>query len=312
MKETRLRIRHSGPLGIPVLLLLCLGWTVQAQDIEPRRWSHLPIDMNFAGAGYSYTRADITFDPVLEAKDVTLDLHTLAAKYIRTMKFMGHSTRISLLVPLQDARWEGLVEGEPTTTRRTGFADPRIRLSMNLLGGPALQGAEFKEYRMAHPIETLAGAGLTVQLPLGLYERDKLLNLGENRFRIRPELGILHTHRKWSVELTGAMIIFTDNQDFWDGNHREQKPLYLVHGHYVYTFRPGLWVSAGTAYSYGGESEVNDVYKYDRKGDLAWVLSGGYPLGKTLTLKLTYLGSRTQKSTGLDSDTLATGLSAFW
>ena len=40
-----------------------------AQDIEPRRWSHLPIGGNFGGAGYAYTTGEIyliyTFRPGL-------------------------------------------------------------------------------------------------------------------------------------------------------------------------------------------------------------------------------------------------------
>ena len=32
--------------GLPTL--------VNAQDLEPRRWSHLPIGMNIVGAGYAY------------------------------------------------------------------------------------------------------------------------------------------------------------------------------------------------------------------------------------------------------------------
>ena len=43
------------PAGLAVLLALpCL-----AQDIEPRRWSHLPIGANFAGAGYGFSTGEI-------------------------------------------------------------------------------------------------------------------------------------------------------------------------------------------------------------------------------------------------------------
>ena len=37
-----------------------------AQDIEPRRWTPLPVGMNVLGAGIIYTDGDIAFDPVLE------------------------------------------------------------------------------------------------------------------------------------------------------------------------------------------------------------------------------------------------------
>ncbi len=114
-----------------------------AQELEPRRWSHLPTDMNFARARFGYTWGDIAFDPLLELEDVTLDLQTVAAKVLRTLSLLNHSARVDLSVPYQDARWKGLLEGEPASTARQGFADPSIRFSMTLAGGPPLKGMEF-------------------------------------------------------------------------------------------------------------------------------------------------------------------------
>ncbi|MCJ7538158.1 MAG: hypothetical protein MUO88_00710 [Desulfobacterales bacterium] len=56
-------------LGLP---LLCL-----AQELEPRRWSHLPTGTNFAGGGYSYTEADIFLDPVLRIENVEMVMKDL-------------------------------------------------------------------------------------------------------------------------------------------------------------------------------------------------------------------------------------------
>ena len=36
-----------------------LSEQVNAQDLEPRRWSHLPSGLNIVGVGYVYTQADI-------------------------------------------------------------------------------------------------------------------------------------------------------------------------------------------------------------------------------------------------------------
>jgi hypothetical protein len=288
------------------------GLIASAQELEPRRWSHLPINVNFAGAGYAFTVADIYFDPLLQLQDVELDLHTVAAKYIRTAELFGRAVRADFTVPYQQAEWNGLVQGVSTNTSRSGFADPVVRLSLNLVGGPPLDGMEFAKYRAAHPVETIVGVGLAVQLPLGEYYEDKLLNLGENRFTIRPELGVLHTHRKWSFEVTGTVGFFTDNDEFWNGNEREQDPLYGLQGHVVYTFRPGLWLGASTGYRYGGRSQINGVAKDDRKSELAWALSVGYPINKSMGLKLLYLNTQTLEDTGLDSDSIAVAFSVLW
>ena len=92
---------------IAASLILCDG--AAGQELEPRRWSHLPINTNFGGIGYAYTNADIAFDPVLMVEDATLDLHTVALKYIRSFELLGKSARFDIAQAYQDARWEGLL-----------------------------------------------------------------------------------------------------------------------------------------------------------------------------------------------------------
>jgi hypothetical protein len=295
-----------------VALFLCAAQAAFAQELEPRRWSHLPIDVNYAGAAYVYTSADIAFDPVLGLEDVTLDLHTVAAKYIRTFELLERLARVELTVPYQDARWEGLLQGEAASRERTGFADPIGRIAVNLVGAPPLPRGEFGPYRATHPDGTTVGAGLSVQAPLGQYYEDRLLNLGDNRFTFRPELGVEHTHGRWMEELTGTLWLFTDNNDFLDGNTREQDPLYGLQGHLIYTLRPGLWLSSGLGYFLGGESTINGIPKDDERGTLLMGCSVGFPVNRTVGIKLGYIGSRMQKDVGSDSDSVITAVSMLW
>lgn len=270
------------------------------------------MDVNFAGAGYAFTRADILFDPVLEVEQVTLDQHTVAASYIRTFELLDRSARVDLIVPFVDAHWEGLLRGEPATVQRQGLGDPVGRFSINLAGGPPLRGADFARYRAAHPDYTIVGAGIAVQAPLGNYLEDKLLNIGENRFVLRPAIGVVRTQGKWSGELTGSVWFYSDNDSFWNGNRREQDPLPMVQAHLIYTFRPGLWVSASAGYAHGGESFINGVAKDDTRDNLGGALSFGYPISRNVGIKVTYIRLETQQDVGSNSDTLLTAVSALW
>lgn len=313
MQKKRIPDRKSGGwLLAGACVWLYFSLSAQAQDLEPRRWSHLPADINFAGVGYGYTRADIYFDPVLDLEDVTLDLHTVVAKYLRTFALLSRSVRVEILAPVQDAHWQGLLQGAPASRHVGGLADPMARFAVNLIGAPPLQGPAFAEYQAAHPANTIVGAALAVQAPLGQYDKDRLLNLGENRFVFRPELGAVHSHGKWSEEVTGSVWLFTDNDDFWKGNHREQDPFTVVQGHLVYTFRPGLWISGGAGYGFGGQSTVNGVSKDDRRGNLVSGFSVGLPINRAVGVKLGYAHSATQEDTGSDSDTLAAAVSVLW
>jgi len=71
-----------------------------------------------------------------------------------------------------------------------------------------------------------ARARAHVLLPLGKHDDDKLLNLGNNRFAVTPQLGVVHTRGHWSSELTGSVSFFTDNSDFLIDQTREQDPIY--------------------------------------------------------------------------------------
>jgi len=294
------------------LVLLFFTFPCLAEELEPRRWAHLPIDTNFTGAAYAYTNADISFDPVLKIEDGKVDLHSWAAKYIRTFTFFDKSARVDFLQGYQKGCWTGLLDGVPKKVRRSGWTDTLVRFAINLYGAPPLQGQEYAKYRASTKVETIVGAGLSLQLPTGDYMDDKLINLGSNRFTFRPQIGVVHTRGKWSLETTAIAALFTDNDEFFNGHKLEQDPLYTLNSHLIYTFRPGVWASASAGYDYGGRSTVDGEKKDDRKQDIGWALSVGFPLSRHLGGKLAYVGTRTQESTGVDSDSFVVGLSAFW
>ena len=312
---TSLTSTRSG--WIRAILCLCAlasgTHTLCAQELTPRRWSHLPINLNILGGAYVYTHADIFLDPVLQVENLELEMNTVAIRYIRTGKILGKSTRFELGQGYQDGTWDGLLEGKPATAHRQGLTDTTLRVSTILYGAPPLEGKEFKAYRQSvAKCETLVGAALIVNLPTGDYSNDQLINLGSNRFTFRPQLGIVHQRGYWTYEVSAAAWIFTDNNDFWKGSEREQDPFYTIQGHLIYTFRPGLWLSSSIGYGYGAQNTINGDVKDDRGENLAFALAGGFSISRNMGFKLAYIGTRTQTYKGFDSDSLALSFSVIW
>ena len=295
-----------------LLIAVCAVTSSNSQELVPRRWSHLPLGVNFAGGGYIYTDADIAFDPVLRIEDAVMNVDTLPAKYIRSFEFAGKSARFDGIIAYQDARWNGLLDGVPTSVYRSGFSDMSLRFAVNLLGAPPLSTKEFAEYRAELEEETIVGLGLIVQLPTGHYLEDKLLNLGTNRVTFRPQLGVVRNWGKLATEATISSWLYTDNNDFFGGNYLEQDPFYTFQGHIDYTFRPGLWVGAGLGYGVGGRSTLNHIRKDDRKENLAWVMSFSYPLSRKAGFKLAYAGTETITDVGIDSNNFSGTMSVLW
>ncbi len=72
-----------------MLISLGLPERVGAQDMEPRRWSHLPIGQNIAGVGYLYTEANIFFSPILKITNGTSRINSLGISAIHTFNLAG-------------------------------------------------------------------------------------------------------------------------------------------------------------------------------------------------------------------------------
>ena len=298
-----------------VASLFILIWTASScvsQELAPRRWSSLPIGVNFAAAGYASTGAEIAFDPVLRIDNATLDLDTYPVRYIRTFDFAGKQARFDWTQAYQNASWKGLLNGQPASVTRSGWSDMSLRFAVNLIGSPPLSAKEFAKYQKEIEGETIVGVGLIVQLPTGSYLEDKLLNLGTNRVTFRPQLGVVKRQGKWSTETTVSSWIYTHNTDFFGGNILEQDPLYTVQGHVDYTVRPGLWLGGGLGYGAGARSTINDVLKDDRKENLAWIATFAYPISPKTGLKVSYVGIESLANVGADSQSVAVAMSVLW
>ena len=205
------------------------------------------------------------------------------------------------------------VDGVSTSTRRSGLSDTFLRFAINLYGAPPLEGKKYAAYRAKTKVETIVGAGLSIQLPTGDYMDDKLINLGTNRFTFRPQFGVMHTRGKWSLEDNSISPRSTPiTMIFLTGKNLSRIRSILFTAILSIHFAPGSGPVQSGGYDYGGRSTVDGDKKDDRKQNLIWALSFGFPLNRHLGVKLAYIGTRTQESTGLDSDSFTIGFNCFW
>ena len=272
-----------------------------AQDLEPRRWTPLPPGLNVLAIGYGHTTGDLRFDPLLEVEDAEIKADTMVFSYVRSFSLAGKAVRFDALLPWQSARWKGLLRGEHTEIERRGLSDSRLRFSLTLLNTATGDPAEESS--------TVVGAAIAVRVPSGEYKKDKLLNLGQNRFRFRPQIGVLHTRGDWSFELTGSVFLYTDNDNFFNGKTREQDALYALQTHVVYVYKPGYWGSLSGGYGWGGVSSVDDVRKDDDWSNFITAFAVGFPVAQNQGVKLTYMHGHTQNTSGAVTDTLSVGWS---
>ena len=183
----------------------------------------------------------------------------MALAYLRTLSVFGRSAKLDAQLPVSWARFEGVVSGEFRTRSPQGLNDPRVRLSVNVFGAPALDLPGFVKYRQ----RTIVGASFQVALPLGQYDRTRFINLGAHRWSFRPEIALSHTRGRWIFEASAGTWLFTDNDDYPGGSSLSQRPLYFAKGNAIYTFRRNLWASVSYGHAEGGQTALNDLIRQD-------------------------------------------------
>jgi len=288
----------GGTVVLPVCVALVAVVTVfmvpnaKAQEAEPRSYSNAPVGLNFLIAGYLYTQGKIAFDPRLSVADAEFQSHTGALAYVRTLDVFGKSAKFDVILPYSSFSANALVDGQPREREMSGLGDPRFRFSINLFGAPALSAKEFANYKQ----DLIVGVSLQVSAPLGQYDNSKLLNLGNNRWSFRPELGISKTWGRWTAEFAPSVFYFTDNTDFFSGKTFAQAPIYFVRGHLIYNFESGVWASLDGSYIAGGRTTVNGVRGDNEQTNTRVGLTLALPVDRQNSIKLS-------ASTGLSTRT---------
>ena len=284
----------------PILVLLVQN--AFSQDVEPRRWTPIPLGTHILGVGYSYTSGDVFFDPLLQAEDVKIKAHSLVVNFAQPIKIGNKLGSINVLLPFSTADWDGFLSGVPTGINRTGFADPILRASLILAGPPAGNAQEIRQYRLDNPTYTSFGISLAITFPLGEYFEDKLINLGNNRYVFRPQVGMIHYWGEWSFELTGSVFLYTRNPDFFNDAERDQRPTFAMQSHLVKQFRKGAWLSLGAGYGLGGESVINRQPNGDYRSNLLASASYSFMISQRQGLKLSYVRAEALQDIGSNTN----------
>ena len=280
---------------IGALVALLIVRPAQGQELEPRSYVNTPVGMNFLIAGYGYTDGDVVFSASSPITDAEVQTHFGALAYVRSLDVFGLSGKAGVIVPFAEASGSAKLAGQPRERRVFGLADPTFRFSVNFLGAPALSMEEFAAYEQ----DLIAGATLSVYPPLGQYDETKLLNIGTNRWSIKPELGVSKAlGARFTLETSAAAIFFTPNDEFLGERTLEQDPLYSVQGHLVYQLRSGPWAALDITY-YGGGRVITDGNDGETLGNARLGLTVSIPIDRFNSIKL-YGSTGMYSRTGTD------------
>ena len=122
-----------------VIFVLCASSrTLCAQDLVPRAYVIAPLGANAITVSSSFFDGSVFTDPTLPITDFKGRFDIVSLSYARSLSLFGRSANLVGLAPYAIGHFHGTVAGDATQVYRSGLADGRIRLSVNLRGAPAI------------------------------------------------------------------------------------------------------------------------------------------------------------------------------
>jgi hypothetical protein len=279
----------------------------RAQSLEPRAYSPAPVGMNFVIAGWAWTDGGLAFDSSAPITNPKLETTGPILAYARTLDVFGRSGKLDVILPAGRISGSALFRGEPVRREVTGLYDPLARVSVILVGAPAMTPAEFRSYRQ----DLTVGASLQLSVPVGQYDANRLVNLGTNRWIAKPEIGVSKTWGRWTLEADAAAVFYGDNDDFFGGRRRTQRPLYAARGHAVYSFASGVWASVDGTWFTGGETRLDGVPQDDMQRNWRVGATVSIPIDRRRSMKF-YVSRGVSARTGNNFDLLGMAWQARW
>ena len=286
---------------------LFLAPDARAQDIEPRAYSNAPVGVNFLIGGYAFTSGSLSFDPGVPVRNAHLDTSSAVLAYARVLDIGGMSAKMDAILPFTSLSGTADFAGRPTERRVDGFGDARLRLSVNFYGAPAMTLQEFASYQQ----DVIIGASLQLSLPTGQYDPSRAVNLGTNRWFIRPELGISKAIGPLTLELMTGVTVFTDNTNFLNGSRRSQDPIFGIQGHAIYSLGAGMWLSGDVNWFAGGRTAVDGAWNSDLQRNWRVGATFSAPLGRNYSIRL-YGSSGVAARTGNNYNLVGIALQYRW
>ena len=292
---------ESGPmkplawLQIFVATMLALGALCPPQALAqvPARfyWKGLS-DANAVPLIYNSISGNTNpFDPAhVEAPgNANIDATLAIAGYARTFSLFDRSAMAAVLLPMGRISGEATVAGRTFNQSANGFGDPMIEFNINVLGPPAQKNIpDVLRYEPGFSVDLLAD----LAIPIGDYDSDQPLNIGQNRWYGRLGMPIIWQLGSWvpgrrtTLEFLPAVWLFGDNTNYV-GQTLSTDPLFQLDAHLTRDLTEHFWGAIDGAWYYGGKSSINGVAG-EELNNVGIGLTLGYQINDNLNLTVGY------------------------
>ena len=212
------------------------------------------------------------------------------AGYAHTYSLWDRSAMAAILLPMGRVSGEvNLPTGRTVSQSASGFGDPMVEFNLNLIGPKAQKNIpDVIRYQPGFSLDLLAD----LALPIGEYNSDQPLNIGQNRwygrvgFPVIWQLGDWVPGRRTTLEFLPAVWMFGDNTDYV-GQTLKTDPLFQLDAHLTRDFTEHLWGALDASWYSGGRASINGV-EGKKLNNVGLGLTLGYTVNSNLNLTVGY------------------------
>ena len=292
---------------ILLFIIIAIYSSTYAQEMEPRSYSNIPTGANTVILSYAFSNGNIVSEASSPLQDLDITTHSAALVYMRTFGLFGLLSRVQATVPFVYLYGGAKLKGNDTTASRTGMADIKVKVGINLLGSPALAPKDFVRYQQS----TILGFSFVVSAPTGQYYNDKLINLGTNRWGFKPELGFSQRYKRIYFETFAGVWFFTVNHEYFKGNTLKQDPLFSMQAHLNYIFPSDVMLALDGAYVHAGQTSLNSFVRDDWMNDSYIGTTAVVPVARGHMVRAQVRSSLNTKNSG-SNYLLSVGYQYIW
>jgi len=240
------------------------------------------------------------FDPAhTVTPGANFDATMAQAGYAHFFSLFDRSAMAAVLVPMGRISGEVTVAGRTANQATSGFGDPMLEFNINVLGPKAQKNIpDAMRYEPGFSVDLLAD----LALPIGEYDSDQQLNIGQNRWYGRVgmpviwQLGDWVPGRRTTLEFLPAVWLFGNNTDYV-GQTLKTDPKFQLDAHVSRDFTERLWGSLDLAWYYGGKATINDVAG-EKLNNVGLGFTLGYQVNDNLALTFGYKSTINDNSPG--------------
>ena len=255
------------------------------------------------------------FDPAhIVTPGASFDARLGLVGYARSFSLFDRAAMAALIEPMGEISGDVTAAGKSSHESARGFGDPMLEFDVNLIGPPAQNDlVDVLRYEPGFSLDLLAD----LALPIGEYDNDRHLNLGQNRWYGRLgspivwQLGPWVPGQRTTLEFLPAVWFFEDNDDYV-GQTLSTDPMFQLDAHLTRDFTEHFWGALDFAWYYGGKASINGV-EGDKLDNVGVGLTLGYQINDNLSLSVGYKSTVDDSNAGdLQMDAFMATLVAGW